>query len=53
MFKLEAIFSGDHFEYSWTIKVKRQDGTEDYTHLVDEGKIIKLMSFIIMLSTVF
>ena len=32
---------GDYFEYAWTMKVTRQDGSEDYTHLLDEGLSIK------------
>ena len=28
-------------EYAWTLKVTKNDGSDQYTHLVDEGLFMK------------
>ena len=32
---------GDYMEYAWTLKVTKNDGSDQYTHLVDEGLFMK------------
>ena len=30
-------------EYAWTLKVTKNDGSDQYTHLVDQGLFIKFI----------
>ena len=41
----KALCRGDYMEYAWTLKVTKNDGSDQYTHLVDEGLFIKFIKF--------
>ena len=39
--KRKPLCRGDYMEYAWTLKVTKNDGSDQYTHLVDEGLFMK------------